>query len=176
MEATKVYPKKRMSWLGRLATVQEVNNGTVVIILDEPERGQSQFTVSVDALEELQDGDSGFIEKDTKISDERWADLTDKRRAIWAGRRDGEVHILRGHPYKGTVSSHCNLRLDCPAEVLVFLQRPEDITCRQCILGFLDDVNVSPLEDKVAEGRWAQGQMEAISALREIVDGSMCVE
>lgn len=86
------------------------------------------------------------------------------------------MHILRGHRHQGTVSTYCDLRLDCRAEVLVFLQRPVDITCRQCILGFLDDVNGSALEDTVREGKQAEEQMEAISTLREIVDGSMCVE
>jgi len=61
-------------------------------------------------------------------------DLTDPRRTIPAGKTpDGLVHrIYKGKPFRpGLFYTSCGIEVQ-PADLLLLLQRPEDITCPAC--------------------------------------------
>lgn len=75
------------------------------------------------------------------VSDEQWADLTDRRRRIPAARIGEVTHICRDKK-----TTYCGL----PAgkdNLLIFLQKPEDITCNQCKEALQTDEEWRQLEE-----------------------------
>jgi hypothetical protein len=60
------------------------------------------------------------------VSDEQWAELTDRRNRIPTAQIDEVTHICRDKK-----TTHCGLSVD-KHSLLIFLQKPEVITCNQC--------------------------------------------
>lgn len=59
--------------------------------------------------------------------------LTDKRRTLKAGIRKGIVHVVTSKDlHQDKLPTYCGLQLDWETELLIMLQRPEDITCPTC--------------------------------------------
>lgn len=57
--------------------------------------------------------------------------LVDPGRTLPAGRLNGLVHIIRSSKRVDKYLAYCGLAIE-RKDLMVFAQRPEDITCREC--------------------------------------------
>ncbi len=71
-------------------------------------------------------------EQKTMPEDSKWNGLTDPGRTIPAGRLDGVVHkTRRAELHRTKFETYCGKPIS-QGDLLIIMQRPEDITCPEC--------------------------------------------